>query len=187
MANILNYSEDAVLNSSAAPDGWPERSMQFSEVNDTGREMMAAFARWYHDSQGVLNELEDPDNPADSSVIETGTHGASPRSRLRIRPLVAPDPIPVGLTFGVKMRYGTETATATFRPILANPPTDTFYKSVYLVDADGNETMYGASSILMSRISTALDLPFDGLIPQGAMVTGQVYFITWNGRRWYLR
>jgi hypothetical protein len=45
MPEIFSYDPVAANNNSAPPNGWPE-NMAYSEVNDTGREMMATLARF---------------------------------------------------------------------------------------------------------------------------------------------
>ena len=95
MANLVSWSDRADLNNMTPPDGWPSRTMQFSDVNNTGREMMAAMAQWYNDTQGVLTELEDPNRPEHSAALASNADHPSPSLRIRLRPLYAPDPIPV--------------------------------------------------------------------------------------------
>ena len=53
MANISQFSTTAANNNSASPDGAPE-GMAPSGVNDTIREIMAALAKWYNDTDGTL-------------------------------------------------------------------------------------------------------------------------------------
>lgn len=53
MANISSYSTTAASNNSAAPDGFPE-GMAPSGLNDSSREVMAALAKWYSDTDGTL-------------------------------------------------------------------------------------------------------------------------------------
>lgn len=53
MSNISQYSTTAANNNSAAPDGFPE-GMAPSGVNDAARELMAALAKWYSDTDGTL-------------------------------------------------------------------------------------------------------------------------------------
>lgn len=53
MANVSQYSTSASSNNSASPDGAPE-GWSPSDVNNWGREVMAALARWYQDTQGSL-------------------------------------------------------------------------------------------------------------------------------------
>lgn len=53
MTNVSEWSVTAGLNNSSPPDGWPE-GMARSAVNDAAREMMAALAKWYKDSNGSL-------------------------------------------------------------------------------------------------------------------------------------
>jgi hypothetical protein len=53
MTNVSTWSITAGLNNSSPPNGWPE-GMARSAVNDTAREMMAALARWYRETTGVL-------------------------------------------------------------------------------------------------------------------------------------
>ena len=54
MAEINDWQISAANNNSAPPNGWPESTMQYSEVNDTGREGMAVLARYFKDSNGSL-------------------------------------------------------------------------------------------------------------------------------------
>lgn len=54
MAELNAWDIVAANNNSTPPDGWPENTMQYSEVNDTAREGMAVMARWYKDNNGSL-------------------------------------------------------------------------------------------------------------------------------------
>lgn len=47
-----DWSATASSNNATPPNGWPE-NMDFSKVNDTARENMAALKRWYNDISGV--------------------------------------------------------------------------------------------------------------------------------------
>jgi hypothetical protein len=53
MSDVSQWSTTASSNNSASPDGAPE-GMAPSGVNDTIREVMAAVAKWYSDSDGTL-------------------------------------------------------------------------------------------------------------------------------------
>ena len=53
MANVSQFSTTAANNNSTPPDGAPE-GMATNTVNDTIREIMAALAKWYSDSDGTL-------------------------------------------------------------------------------------------------------------------------------------
>ena len=53
MAEIFNWSIAANSNNNAPPNGFPE-NMNYSDVNDAAREVMAVMARWYQASSGVL-------------------------------------------------------------------------------------------------------------------------------------
>lgn len=52
-ANVSEWSTSASSNNATPPNGWPE-GMAPSAVNDAAREMMAALARWYKDTNGSL-------------------------------------------------------------------------------------------------------------------------------------
>jgi len=54
MSELSDWDKAAANNNSTPPDGWPENSMQYSEVNDTAREGMAVHARFYQDNNGSL-------------------------------------------------------------------------------------------------------------------------------------
>jgi hypothetical protein len=54
MADLNDWNVTAANNNSAPPNGWPEGTMQYSEVNDTGREGMAVMARYFKDTNGSL-------------------------------------------------------------------------------------------------------------------------------------
>lgn len=54
MSEVHNWSTAAGNNNASPPDGWPENVMTFGQVNNTAREMMAAVARWYVDTSGIL-------------------------------------------------------------------------------------------------------------------------------------
>ena len=53
MSNVSQWETSAPNNDAAPPDGAPE-GMAANTVNDTMREMMAAVARWYQDTNGSL-------------------------------------------------------------------------------------------------------------------------------------
>lgn len=54
MAELNDWDVIAANNNDTPPDGWPENSMNYSEVNDTGREGMAVLARYFQDINGSL-------------------------------------------------------------------------------------------------------------------------------------
>lgn len=54
MAELNNWNIVAANNNSTPPNGWPENTMQYSEVNNTAREGMAVVARWFKDNNGSL-------------------------------------------------------------------------------------------------------------------------------------
>lgn len=54
MSEVKAWSTSASNNNAAPPDGWPENTMAFGQINNTAREMMAAIARWYVDTSGIL-------------------------------------------------------------------------------------------------------------------------------------
>ena len=53
MANLNDWDISATNNGDAAPDGWPE-GMNYSDVNNVGRENMAVVARYFKDINGSL-------------------------------------------------------------------------------------------------------------------------------------
>lgn len=53
MSNVSEWSTTAGSNNSAPPDGAPENMLP-GKVNDCMREMMAALAKWFQDSNGSL-------------------------------------------------------------------------------------------------------------------------------------
>lgn len=52
-ANVADWDPAAANNNAAPPDGFPEDQAP-STVNDSARELMAAIARWYGDTNGSL-------------------------------------------------------------------------------------------------------------------------------------
>ena len=54
MADIDSWDKTAANNNSPAPDGAPEGSFSFKQINNTIREMMAVIARNRDDTNGVL-------------------------------------------------------------------------------------------------------------------------------------
>jgi hypothetical protein len=54
MAELNSWDITAANNNDAPPDGWPESTMQYSEVNNTAREGMAVIARFWKDLNGSL-------------------------------------------------------------------------------------------------------------------------------------
>lgn len=55
MTELDYFSTIAANNNAAPPDGWPENTMTFGQINNTAREMMASLARWYQDNNGSLS------------------------------------------------------------------------------------------------------------------------------------
>lgn len=55
MAELNDWDIAAANNNDTPPDGWPENTMQYSEVNNTGREGMSVLARYYQDTNGTLS------------------------------------------------------------------------------------------------------------------------------------
>lgn len=53
MSNVSEWSTTAGSNNGAPPDGAPENMLP-GKVNDCMREMMAALAKWFQDSNGTL-------------------------------------------------------------------------------------------------------------------------------------
>lgn len=53
MSDVSQWNVSASSNNSAPPDGWPEGQAP-SSVNNCGREVMAAVARWYAQMNGSL-------------------------------------------------------------------------------------------------------------------------------------
>jgi len=51
---LNDWNVAASSNNAAPPHGWPENTMQYSEVNDTAREGMAVIARFVKDTNGSL-------------------------------------------------------------------------------------------------------------------------------------
>jgi hypothetical protein len=54
MSDIHNWSPLASENNRAPPDGWPENTMTFGQINNSAREMMAVISRWFVDTSGIL-------------------------------------------------------------------------------------------------------------------------------------
>lgn len=50
--HTTDWSTTAASNNATPPNGWPE-NMDFSKVNDSARENMAALKRWYNDISAV--------------------------------------------------------------------------------------------------------------------------------------
>lgn len=61
MPELDSWDITAANNNSAPPDGWPENTMNYSEVNNTAREGMAVVARFWKDINGS-NVLAGPVN-----------------------------------------------------------------------------------------------------------------------------
>jgi len=53
MSNVSQWSTTAASNNASPPNGWPE-NMARASVNDSAREMMAALAKWFLDTDGSL-------------------------------------------------------------------------------------------------------------------------------------
>jgi hypothetical protein len=65
MAELNSWDTTAANNNDTPPDGWPESTMQYSEVNDTAREGMAVVARYFQDINGTLQFA----GPADAYTL----------------------------------------------------------------------------------------------------------------------
>ena len=70
MAELRDWSIAAVLNNEVAPDGFPE-GMDFRDVNDAAREVMAVLARRSADTSGVLVTAG---TAADLTLVVNGTY-----------------------------------------------------------------------------------------------------------------
>ncbi|MEE4302462.1 MAG: hypothetical protein V2J24_23685 [Pseudomonadales bacterium] len=83
MPELLDWDPIAANNNGAAPDGWPE-GMDFDEVNDTGREVMAVVARWLADTNGSLTSAGTANA---QTLTPNGTYSAYARGmRFSFRP-----------------------------------------------------------------------------------------------------
>lgn len=78
MAEINDWNTDALNNNNAPPDGFPE-GMDYSDVNNTGREVMAVLARFYNDENGSLTSVG-----TDDITITTNASYAAYYQGLRI-------------------------------------------------------------------------------------------------------
>lgn len=65
MSELNSWDVAAANNNDAPPDGWPENTMQYSEVNNTAREGMAVIARFWKDINGSLQFA----GPADAYTL----------------------------------------------------------------------------------------------------------------------
>ena len=54
MAALNDWNVSDAANNAAPPDGWPENTMQYSEVNDTGRAVQGTLKRFFADVNGSL-------------------------------------------------------------------------------------------------------------------------------------
>ena len=54
MATLNAWATVDANNNAAPPDGWPENTMQYSEVNNTGRAVQGTMARYFRDVNGSL-------------------------------------------------------------------------------------------------------------------------------------
>ncbi len=55
MAALNDWQIVDANNNAAPPDGWPENTMAYSEVNDTGRAVQGTLKRFFSDTNGSLN------------------------------------------------------------------------------------------------------------------------------------
>ena len=55
MAALNDWDVVDANNNATPPDGWPENTMAYSEVNDTGRAVQGTVRRFWGDSNGSLN------------------------------------------------------------------------------------------------------------------------------------
>ena len=55
MAALNDWDVVDANNNATPPDGWPENTMQYSEVNDTGRAVQGTVRRFWGDSNGSLD------------------------------------------------------------------------------------------------------------------------------------
>ena len=54
MAQVNDWDVTDANNNAAPPNGWPEGTMQYSQVNDTGRQVQGAVRRMWGDMNGAL-------------------------------------------------------------------------------------------------------------------------------------
>ena len=54
MAQVNDWDIVDANNNATPPDGWPENTMQYSEVNNTGRQVQGAVRRMWGDLNGSL-------------------------------------------------------------------------------------------------------------------------------------
>lgn len=55
MGSLNSWDVTDANNNAAPPDGWPENTMQYSEVNNTGRAVQGTVRRFFGDVNGSLN------------------------------------------------------------------------------------------------------------------------------------
>ncbi len=55
MGTLNSWDVTDANNNATPPDGWPENTMQYSEVNDTGRAVQGTVRRFWGDANGSLN------------------------------------------------------------------------------------------------------------------------------------
>lgn len=75
----------AANNNQPAPDGAPENTMLYSQVNDTMREMMASDARWYSD----INHSLSATGAAEALAVTTNRTGLTLVDKLQVAFTVA--------------------------------------------------------------------------------------------------
>ena len=107
MSDIHNWSTLASENNRAPPDGWPENTMTFGQVNNTGREMMAVICRWFQDTCGVL--------------LATGLHYDAASNAYGYR-LNTTRNVPIDLTTRVRFRIPQTNVGATWLSVNGSFP-----------------------------------------------------------------
>ena len=155
MAEIYDWNEDADMNDSPPPNGWPE-GMSPRQLNNSGREMLAVLARYRESAEGC--------NP---------TTGSGNAYLLSIPQMLSS--LVAGMRFSFCANHTTTTGTATLQinsipavALIGTTPTGVFANDitaglVYVVSFDGtdmvllNPTITAPSGLLpLGRIPTTL-------------------------------
>ena len=71
MGTLNSWDVTDANNNATPPDGWPENTMQYSEVNDTGRAVQGTLKRFFADINGSL-AAAGPVNAYTVTLNETG-------------------------------------------------------------------------------------------------------------------
>ncbi len=156
MSEVFTWDPVAANNNAAPPDGWPENTMQYSQVNDAAREMMAAIARQNADMGGTIGT-------AGSGNAYTATTGRTIASYV------------TGLALVIKAdRLNTGAATLNINSLGAKDIRDCAGLALRWADIRANgvyHLVYNGTLFIALNIDTSLEWTGKGSIHAGSIAS----------------